>query len=163
MLTFLGVYAYDAFYKSPLATDVRVATVISFAVLGAIVFLMKDWAGFSYRSYNIHLGALFGTNMAFNVWFRIWPAQQKIISAIKNGNAPDGDLLALAGLRSKHNTYMSVPLVWTMHNQHHADVLSGGKFGIESEWSWLVLMVIVALGWHIVFQLYKKSSAIKGC
>ena len=67
----------------------------------------------------MHLGALFGTNMAFNVWFRIWPAQQKIITAIKNGDAPDGDLLALAGLRSKHNTYMSVPLIWTMHNQHH--------------------------------------------
>ena len=162
MFTFLGVYAYDAFYSSSIAKDVRVATIISFVVLGAIVFLMKDWAGFSYRSYNIHIGALFGTNMAFNVWFRIWPAQQKIISAIKNGDAPDGDLLALAGLRSKHNTYMSVPLVWTMHNQHHADVLSGGKFGIDSEWSWLVLMVIVALGWHIVFQLYKKSATIKG-
>jgi hypothetical protein len=49
-----------------------------------------------------------------------------------------------------------------MHNQHHADVLSGGKFGIPSEWSWLVLMVMVALGWHIVWQLYKKSATIKG-
>ena len=80
---------------------------------------------------------------------------------IKNGDAPDGDLLALAGLRSKHNTYMSVPLVWTMISEHHV-ILNGGKFGIPNEWSWLVLMVIVALGWHIVFQLYKKSAAIKG-
>ena len=36
------------------------------------------------------------------------------ITAIKNGDAPDGDLVALAGLRSKHNTYMSVPLLWTI-------------------------------------------------
>ncbi|GIT40403.1 MAG: hypothetical protein Ct9H300mP9_2530 [Candidatus Neomarinimicrobiota bacterium] len=56
MFTFLGVYAYDAFYSSSIAKDVRVATIISFVVLGAIVFLMKDWAGFSYRSYNIHIG-----------------------------------------------------------------------------------------------------------
>ena len=61
---------------------------------------------FRYRAVNIHLGAMFGTIMAFNVWFRIWPAQQKIISAIKNGDAPDADLLALAGLRS--STYLYV-------------------------------------------------------
>ena len=35
-----------------------------------------------YRAYNIHIGAMFGSIMAFNVWFRIWPAQQKIITAI---------------------------------------------------------------------------------
>jgi uncharacterized membrane protein len=122
---------------------------------------MKEWAGFSYRSVNIHLGALFGTNMAFNVWFRIWPAQQKIITAIKGGEAPDGGLVALAGLRSKHNTYMSVPLIWTMINQH-TESLAGGNFGITAGTNWLVLMGIVALGWHIVFQLYKKSGKVKG-
>jgi uncharacterized membrane protein len=122
---------------------------------------MKDWAGFSYRSFNIHLGTLFGTIMAFNVWFRIWPAQQKIITAIKNGEAPDGSLVALAGLRSKHNTYMSVPLIWTMMNQHTI-VLSGGNFGITNSTNWLVLMLMIALGWHIVFQLYKKSAKNKG-
>jgi uncharacterized membrane protein len=52
--------------------------------------------------------------MAFNVWFRIWPAQQKIITAIKNGDAPDGDLVTLAGLRSKHNTYIIVQISGTL-------------------------------------------------
>ena len=108
-VTFLGVFIYDTIYKSGLASNLRLVTITSFVLIGVVVYLMKDWAGFSYRSFNIHLGTLFGTNMAFNVWFRIWPAQQKIISAIKNGEAPDGSLVALAGLRSKHNTYMSVP------------------------------------------------------
>ena len=160
-VTFLVVYFYDALYKSGLASNLRLVTIVSFALIGVVVYLMKDWAGFSYRSFNIHLGALFGTNMAFNVWFRIWPAQQKIISAIKNGEAPDGSLVSLAGLRSKHNTYMSVPLIWTMMNQH-TTALAGGNFGITSSTNWLVLMIIVALGWHIVFQLYKKSSKIQG-
>ena len=159
-ITFLGVFIYDAIYKSPLASNVQAVTVVSFVLLTIIVFIMKEWAGFSYRAINIHLGALFGTNMAFNVWFRIWPAQQKIITAIKNGEAPDGGLLALAGLRSKHNTYMSVPLIWTMHNQHH--VTAPTALGIPSEFSWLLPMVIVVLGWHIVWQLYKKSATIKG-
>jgi len=160
VITFLGVFAYDALYKSPIAPNVPVVTGISFILLSIIIYIMKDWAGFSYRSFNMHLGALFGTNMAFNVWFRIWPAQQKIITAIKNGDAPDGDLLALAGLRSKHNTYMSVPLIWTMHNQHH--VTAPTAIGIPAEFSWVLPMAIVALGWHIVWQLYKKSSSIKG-
>ena len=160
-VTFLAVFAYDQLYKSPLASNVQVSTIVSFLLIAGVVYLMKEWAGFGYRSFNIHLGALFGTNMAFNVWFRIWPAQQKIITAIKNGEAPNGDLVALAGLRSKHNTYMSVPLIWTMINQHTTD-LAGGKFGITDQLNWLVLMAVVALGWHIVWQLYKKSAKIKG-
>ena len=158
---FLGVFVYDFLYKSGLASNVRVITIISFLLVGVVVYAMKECAGFSYRSFNIHLGTMFGTIMAFNVWFRIWPAQQKIITAIKNGEAPDGSLVALAGLRSKHNTYMSVPLIWTMINEHTA-VFAGGNFGITSSTNWLVLMVIVALGWHIVFQIYKKSAKVKG-
>ncbi|MEE3302136.1 MAG: urate hydroxylase PuuD [Candidatus Neomarinimicrobiota bacterium] len=160
-ITFLGVYIYDFIYKSGLASNLRLVTILSFVLVGVVVYLMKEWAGFSYRSFNIHLGVLFGTNMAFNVWFRIWPAQQEIITAIKNGEAPNGDSVALAGLRSKHNTYMSVPLIWTMINQH-TTALAGGNFGITSSTNWLVLMLVVALGWHIVFQIYKKSAKIEG-
>ncbi len=160
-VTFLGVFIYDFLYKSGLASNVRVVTIVSFVLVAAVVYLMKEWAGFSYRSFNIHLGVLFGTNMAFNVWFRIWPAQQQIIMAIKNGEAPDGSLVALAGLRSKHNTYMSVPLIWTMINQH-TTVLAGGNFGVTASTNWLVLMIVVALGWHIVFQIYKKSAKVQG-
>ena len=120
-------------------------------------------AGIEYRTFNILIGAMFGTIMAFNVWFRIWPAQKRIITAIKNGEAPNASDVGLAGLRSKHNTYMSIPLIWTMINEHHHALSSetGGKalFGIPQE-LWLIGMV--ALGWHVVFQLYKKSAKVKG-
>ncbi len=161
LITFVAVFLYDFIYKSPLSKNIRVATIVSFASIGCIIYCMKFCAGFDYRAINIHLGAMFGTMMAFNVWFRIWPAQQKIITAIKDGEAPDGDLVALAGLRSKHNTYMSVPLLWTMINQH-TTVFAGGNYGITESTNWLVLMVIVALGWHIVFQLYKKAAKVEG-
>ena len=158
LLTFVAVFLYDAIYKSPLASNIRAVTVLSFVLITAYVFAMQTLGGFEYRAVNIHLGAMFGTIMAFNVWFRIWPAQKKIIAAIKNGDAPDGQLLALAGLRSKHNTYMSVPLIWTMHNQHH--VTAPTALGIPAEFSWLLPMAMVILGWHIVFQLYKKSANV---
>ncbi|MFQ6677100.1 MAG: urate hydroxylase PuuD [Fidelibacterota bacterium] len=160
-VTFLGVFIYDALYKSGITSNVRLVTIISFILIGVVVLLMKEWSDFSYRSFNIHLGALFGTIMAFNVWFRIWPAQQIIIPAVKKGESFDTNLLAMAGIRSKHNTYLSVPLIWTMINQH-TTVLSGGRFGVTESTNWLVLMIIVALGWHIVFQLYKKSGSVKG-
>ena len=160
LFTFVAVFLYDALYKSPLASNVRGITIVSFLLITAYVYAMQTLGGFEYRAVNIHLGAMFGTIMAFNVWFRIWPAQQKIITAIKNGDAPDASLLALAGLRSKHNTYMSVPLVWTMHNQHH--VTAPTALGIPAEFSWVLPMVMVIVGWHLVFQLYKKSGTIKG-
>jgi uncharacterized membrane protein len=161
LVTFLVVFLYDYLYKTGLAANVRLITGISFILIGIVVYCMKFCGGFDYRALNIHLGAMFGTIMAFNVWFRIWPAQQQIISAIKNGDAPDGDLVALAGLRSKHNTYMSVPLLWTMINAH-TSYFAGGNDLYRTDHNWIALMVIVALGWHIVWQLYKKSGTIKG-
>lgn len=155
--TFLAVFLYDFLYKSPLAGNVRVVTIVAFLLIAGTEYLMIHCGQFSYRAFNIHIGAMFGTMMAFNVWFRIWPAQQRIITAIKNGDGPDGADVALAGLRSKHNTYMSVPLIWTMINEHTV-IMSGRLFNISG----LVLLVVIALGWHIVFQFYKKSGKVKG-
>jgi uncharacterized membrane protein len=132
-VTFLAVFVYDFLYKSSLAQNTRLVTIISFVLIGIIEYLMIHCAEFDYRAHNIHIGAMFGTIMAFNVWFRIWPAQQKIITAIKDGEAPDGDLLALAGLRSKHNTYLSLPLIWTMINDHTVGYASIEKATLNYE------------------------------
>ena len=156
-VTFLAVFIYDFIYKSALAKNVRLVTIISLLLIFGVEYLMIHCGQFGYRAFNIHIGAMFGSMMAFNVWFRIWPAQQKIISAIRDGETPDGDLVALAGLRSKHNTYLSVPLIWTMINEHTV-VFSGKLCGCTG----LVLAIVIPLGWHIVFQLYKKAAKVKG-
>jgi uncharacterized membrane protein len=98
--------------KSALGKDPKVFGTVCFVLSTVVVWLMASPAAFTYRAFNIHLAALFGTIMAFNVWFRIWPAQKKILTAVKNGTAPDAALVALAGVRSRHNTYMSAPLLW---------------------------------------------------
>lgn len=151
-LVFGGVFIYDALMKSPLATNPKVVNSLGFALIALVLFGLVECADFSYRAYSIHIGTLFGTIMAFNVWFRIWPAQQKIIAATRDGEAPPAELLALAGGRSRHNTYLSVPLIWTMINVH-TTAASG---------HWAILLVVILLGWHIVFQLYKKSTKIEG-
>ena len=157
LFTFLAVFIYDFIYRQFGNLNVRILTITSYALIGLTVYLMAYLANFEYRAYNMHIGAMFGTMMAFNVWFRIWPAQQKIITAIKNGEAPDSNALALAGLRSKHNTYMSMPLIWTMMNQH--SVVFNNIFGLPSG---VELMIVIAIGWHIIFKCYKISSRVKG-
>jgi uncharacterized membrane protein len=151
-VTLFGVFIYDAIMKTVGKKNMKAAVVLCFLLAVGVIYLFDFWAGFSYRSYEIHTGGLFGTIMAFNVWFRIWPAQKKIITAVKNGQAPDADLVALAGMRSKHNTYLSVPLVWTMINMH-------------TTWAaahWLYLPGAILLGWWIVSMLYRKAPKVKG-
>ena len=100
IVTFLGFLVYDWLWKSSFVSNVRIGVIISFLVLWIIVMMYVYWAHFSYRGTLIHTGALFGTTMAFNVWFRIWPSQQKIIRAVKDGSPlPATDpVVKLAGL-----------------------------------------------------------------
>lgn len=160
-VVFLAPFLYDALHKSGLGKDPKTFGSVAFALTAVVVVLMAKWAGFSYRAFNIHLGVMFGTIMAFNVWFRIWPSQQKIITAVKNGQPPDPAVVSLAGTRSRHNTYMSMPLVWTMINQHTTP-FAGGNYGIPGDYAFLGLLAVILVGWHIVWHLYKKAGQVKG-
>jgi uncharacterized membrane protein len=151
-VTFLAAAVYDALFKSPLGKDLKTGATIGF-VLVALVLLGFVLCGFSYRAYVIHTGALFGTIMAYNVWMRIWPAQRKIIAATKEGTPPDPALVALAGSRSRHNTYLSVPLLWTMINSHTTVPFAASP---------LFLLVATLAGWWAVNLLYKKAATVKG-
>ncbi|HXG01635.1 MAG TPA: urate hydroxylase PuuD [Bacteroidota bacterium] len=153
LVTFGGFALYDALAKSPLGKDLKSMGAIGFVLIAAVMYLMIDWAGFSYRAYNIHIGTLFGTIMAANVWMRIWPSQKKVIAAVKEGTTPDPAVVALVGTRSRHNTFLSVPLFYTMINMHTTP--PGGN-------SPLYLLGAVALGWIAVQLTYRKSASVKG-
>lgn len=157
-VVFLMFGLYDVLAKSGMGKDIKVFGAVGFVLIAVVVYLMVEWAQFSYRAYVIHLGAMFGTIMAANVWMRIWPSQKKIIAATKEGTAPDAALVALAGQRSRHNTYLSVPLVWTMVNAHTA-IAASGMFGLPH---WVNLLVVVAIGWIVVSLMYDKAAKVKG-
>jgi len=160
-VTFLAVFIYDALWNSGLAANLRAGVIVSFVLLAIIVALYVYFGEFSYRGTLIHTGVLLGSTMAFNVWFRIWPGQQKIIRAVKNGETPDPAVVKVAGLRSRHNTYMSVPLLWAMIGQHTV-FFAGGNLGIPTNYYWVVWLLIIVIGWHIVFQCYKKAGKVQG-
>lgn len=152
VVTFAAVFLYD--YLTAVITDPQMQFWAGIAAAAVFVVLADFLGGFSYPGYAIHLGAMFGTTMAFNVWFRIWPNQQKIITAIKNGQAPEAAMVALAGSRSKHNTYMSVPLVFTMMSQHNQRVIwAANPVGVT-------LMVLI--GFYGVYHLFNHAPKVKG-
>jgi uncharacterized membrane protein len=141
-------FVYDALWKA--IKNETAGAVISFILIAATLFGLS--CVFNGRALYIHLGAFFGTIMAMNVWMRIWPAQKKIIAGIKGtGPAPDASVAAMAGLRSKHNTYMSVPLLFMMISNHYP-VMYGGKS------AWVCAAGTVLLGWGLTKWLYIKSA-----
>lgn len=152
-VTFLVFPVYDMLAKS-FGKDIRVFGAIAFVLVAVIVYLMVAFGQFSYRAYAIHTGMMFGTLMAANVWMRIWPAQKKIIVATKEGTVPDAALVAVTGQRSRHNTYMSVPLLWAMINYHTTTTVA-----VEG---WYYLLVVTAIGWLVVSLMYDKSAKVKG-
>jgi uncharacterized membrane protein len=151
IVTFVAVFLYD--YLAKVITDAQTQFWAGVIAAAVFVLLAEFVGGFSFRATSIHLGAMFGTAMAFNVWFRIWPAQQKIITAIKNGEAPEPTLAPLAGLRSKHNTYMSVPLVFMMLNAHNQWAASAPL---------ILLPLMVLAGFYGTYHLYNHAPKVKG-
>jgi uncharacterized membrane protein len=151
-VTFLAPFVYDWLYNGPLK-DAATGFWAGLVIVLILLFLFDSFAGFSYRGTAIHLGALFGTIMAFNVWFRIWPAQQTIITATKNGQPVDPATAALAGTRSKHNTYMSVPLIFMMISQHATWAATATPIS---------LTIVVLLGWGMTYHIYGRAKNVKG-
>jgi uncharacterized membrane protein len=93
------------------------------------------------RAVYIHMGGMFGTLMAVNVWEVILPAQRSLVAALNAGQPPDQALAQRAKTRSKHNTFMVVPVVFIMISNHFPTATYG-----TSE-SWIVLSVLVLVGW----------------
>lgn len=146
----VGFAIYDVLWKSPLAKNEMAAAGVSYVLLvGAIFGFTRVFGG---RAVWIHAGALLGTIMAANVWMRIWPNQKKLIAAAAGGPAADPSVAALAGLRSKHNTYMSVPLMLTMVSNHYPTWFADDE-------GWIALAVFVLAGWGVTKFLYTKSAS----
>ena len=138
---------YDTLWRAlPLRGDVAAAGL----ALALIVF--SAWAlghVFSARAAFLHVGAMLGTLMAANVSERIIPAQRAMVTAIRQGRPPDFTLGARAKERSKHNTFMVVPLVLIMLSSHFPTITFGHRY------AWAMLGGLTLLGWAAAWA-YRK-------
>jgi uncharacterized membrane protein len=134
-----GWIIYDLAARSPLGKSEAAFAIFSLVAIALLAWgLMRVFSG---RAAYIHLGALLGTIMTANVWFRILPAQRKMIAVAAAGEKFDGSLSAQAKLRSKHNTFMAVPVVFLMISNHFPVATYGNAY------AWEVLVGLVLLGW----------------
>ena len=134
-----GGLVYDVMMMSPLGRHEKTFAAVAYVLIVVVAFGLTRV--FSARAAYIHVGAIFGTIMAANVWMHILPAQKRMIAALKEGRKPDERLSAQAKLRSKQNTFMAVPVVFIMISNHYPGVTYGDRY------NWIILSVLVLLGW----------------
>jgi uncharacterized membrane protein len=130
---------YDVMMMSPLGRHEKAFAVVAYILIVVLAYGLTRV--FSARAAYIHLGAIFGTIMAANVWMHILPSQRKMIAALKEGRKPDERLSARAKLRSKQNTFTAVPVVFIMISNHYPGVTYGDRY------NWIILSLLVLAGW----------------
>ena len=78
-------------------------------------YTLDSTEGFATPSYlMIGIGMWFGTIMWFNVWFIIWPNQQKVMGTTPATPDEVNAARRTAGLASRVNTLLSIPMLYAM-------------------------------------------------
>jgi uncharacterized membrane protein len=139
---------YDLMMMSPLGRNEKLFAVIAYCLVVAVTYGLTRVL--SARAAYIHVGAIFGTIMAANVWMHILPAQRRMIAALKEGRKPDERLAAQAKLRSKQNTFMAVPVVFIMISNHFPGVTYGDRY------NWIILSILILVGW-VAAKLIRRA------
>jgi len=131
-----GWFIYDFLCESPLGKQP--------ALLGLVLFILIVGAAwgftqvFSGRGAYIHVGAIIGTIMVGNVFRTIMPAQRALVKAIEENRTPDPVLPAKGLLRSRHNNYFTLPVLFIMISNHFPSTYG-------SQYNWLILAGISIL------------------
>jgi uncharacterized membrane protein len=94
---------------------------------------------FSGRATYLQVGAMLGTMMVGNVFFVIIPAHWELVRAKQAGREPDPAANERAKLRSVHNNYLTLPVVFTMLSNHF-------PFTYGHSYAWLILVVLLVIG-----------------
>ncbi len=132
----VGWFVYDLLCDSPLGKTP--------ALLGLVLFVLVIAACWGYsqifsgRAAYIHTGALIGTIMVGNVFRIIMPAQRALVKAIEESRTPDPILPAKGLLRSRHNNYFTLPVLFIMISNHFPSTYG-------SQYNWLILAALGAL------------------
>jgi uncharacterized membrane protein len=88
---------------------------------------------------------MLGTIMVANVFFVIIPGQRELVRAKQEGREPDARHGIAGKLRSTHNTYFTLPVLFAMISPHYAMTYGARE-------NWLVLIAICAAG--VCLRLY---------
>ena len=128
---------YDQLCKSPLRHRPLLLGILIFAYLALLAFVLTHLL--SPRAAYIHVGAAIGTIMAANVFFVIIPSQKELVKALSENRIPDPRYGENGLLRSRHNNYLTLPVLFIMISNHFPSTYG-------NRYNWLILIAIAAVG-----------------
>jgi uncharacterized membrane protein len=141
---------YDALCRSPLGARPL--------ALGATLFVLGTafaWGlaqVLSPRAAYLHVGAAIGTIMAANVLMVIIPAQRDMVAALIGGRTPDAARGQQATLRSLHNNYLTLPVLFIMVSSHYP-----ATYGHKLNWAILAGLAVIGVATRHWFNLWNQG------
>ncbi|TCO70795.1 urate hydroxylase PuuD [Rhodovulum euryhalinum] len=133
----LGWVLYDLLCRSPLGKQPTTLMLILFAIL-----VSMSWAYtqvFTGRAALLHLGAFTGTIMVANVFLVIMPNQRVVVADLKAGRTPDPKYGEIAKLRSMHNNYLTLPVIFLMLSNHY-------PLAFATDYNWIIASLVFLMG-----------------
>jgi uncharacterized membrane protein len=129
------------------------------SIVGAAVFVLvvlASWAAchlFAGRAAFLLVGAMLATSMSGNVFFWIIPGQRKVVAWIRAGTPVDPVHGQRGKQRSLHNTFFTLPVLFSMMSNHYAFTYSGPH-------NWLALVAIMVAGALIRMSFALRHGAL---
>ena len=133
----IGWLIYDFLCKSGLGERPTLLMVLLFVLLVAMGWGYNQI--FTGRAMMLHLGAFTATIMTANVFFIIMPNQRIVVDDLKNGRTPDPKYGKIAKLRSTHNNYLTLPVVFLMLSNHY-------PLAFATEYNWIIAALVFLMG-----------------
>lgn len=133
----IGWLAYDQMCKSKLSENPTLLMLLLFVILVAMSWGYNQI--FTGRAALLHLGAFTATIMTANVFFQIMPNQRIVVADLKAGRTPDAKYGKIAKVRSTHNNYLTLPVVFLMLSNHH-------PLAFATEYAWIIASLIFLTG-----------------
>ena len=133
----IGWLVYDFLCKSPLGERPTVLMVLLFVLL-----VVMGWAYnqvFTGRAVMLHLGAFTATIMTANVFLIIMPNQRIVVKDLQEGRTPDAKYGKIAKLRSTHNNYLTLPVVFLMLSNHN-------PLAFGTDYNWIIAALVFLMG-----------------
>ena len=133
----VGWVVYDFLCKSALGNNPTGLMLLLFVVL-----VVMSWGYnqiFTGRAAMLHLGAFTATIMSANVFLIIMPNQRIVVKDLKEGRTPDPKYGKIAKLRSTHNNYLTLPVLFLMLSNHY-------PLAFATEYTWIIASLVFLTG-----------------
>jgi len=141
---------YDTLCRSRLGTNPLALSVVLFALGTALAWGLTRLL--SPRAAYIHVGAAIGTIMAANVLMVIIPSQKEMVAAMAQGGPPDATRGKQAALRSLHNNYLTLPVLFIMVSSHYP-----ATYGHPLNWAILAGLAVIGVATRHWFNLRNQG------